>query len=162
MQNNMIEVTVPDNAQPGQTFSIDTPSGPMMVTVPEGNAPGSKFPVMLPAAADCAKEPVKACVVETPAVDVAQATVTSTDPNVPFGAAPGGIWRTEQYSGMVTLIIFVVLILIGGLLFCWAPFCCPCDSRQVYVAPNGQKHTRSGAVVPSSECCGHPCGGPGY
>ena len=162
MQNNMIEVTVPDNAQPGQTFSIDTPTGPMIVTVPEGNAPGSKFPVMLPAAADCAKEPVKACVVETPAVDVAPATVTSTDPNMPFGAAPGGIWRTEQYSGMVTLIIFVVLILIGGLLFCWAPFCCPCDSRQVYVAPNGQKHTRSGAVVPSSECCGHPCGGPGY
>lgn len=82
------------------------------------------------------------------------------DTNVPpVGAAPGGVWRTEQYSGMVTMIIFIVLLFVGAL-FCWTPFCCPCDSRQVYVAPNGQKYTRSGAMVPASECCGNPCGGP--
>ena len=57
---------------------------------------------------------------------------------------------------MVTMIIFVVLVFIGSLLFCWATFCCPCDSRQVYITPSGQKYTRSGAMVPTSECCGNP------
>ena len=47
----------------------------------------------------------------------------------PFGAAPGGVWKTEQYSGMVTMIIFIVLLFVG-VLFCWAPFCCPCELRQ--------------------------------
>ena len=29
----------------------------------------------------------------------------------------------------------------------------------VYIV-NGVKYTRSGAIVPKSECCGHPCMGP--
>ena len=84
------------------------------------------------------------------------------DPNgPPFGAPAGGKWTTESYSGMVTLILVVVLAF-----FFWpacaAPLCCPCDTRQVYVLPNKAKYTRSGAMVPPNDCCGHPCGGPAY
>jgi len=78
---------------------------------------------------------------------------------VPPGAAPGGTWTAESYSGQVTLIIFIVLILVFWPALC-APFCCPCDSRNVYVAPNGVKYVASGQVVPINDCCGSPCGGP--
>ena len=84
------------------------------------------------------------------------------DPNAPpFGAPLGGKWTTESYSGTVTLVIVVILALIFWPA-CWAPLTCPCDTRHVYVLPNKAKYTKSGAMVPPNDCCGHPCGGPAY
>lgn len=59
--------------------------------------------------------------------------------NVPPGAPPGGYWTMDRYCGVVTTLLF---------LFCCicAP-CCPCDEREVYRAPNGQKYSRNGAIV---------------
>jgi hypothetical protein len=44
---------------------------------------------------------------------------------------PGGHMEIEKYCGPITWCIFVIT----GVGFC----CCPCDSRQVYVTPNGQR-----------------------
>ena len=77
----------------------------------------------------------------------------------PPGAKPGGSWTHETYVGTTTLIIIAVLCIVA-LPFAWSPLCCPCDSREVYIAPDGNKLTRSGAHVPAGDCCGHPCGGP--
>jgi len=74
-----------------------------------------------------------------------------------FGAA-GGVWSTETYSGQTTLIIFVVLLLLFWPA-CAGPFCCPCDTREIYTV-DGVKRVPSGATVPVNDCCGNPCGGP--
>jgi len=86
------------------------------------------------------------------------AVPVAADRPPPPGAPPGGTYSVESYSGTTTLIIMVVLILIFWPALC-APFCCPCDSRQVYIV-NGTKYVPSGAVVPVNDCCGNPCGGP--
>lgn len=86
----------------------------------------------------------------------------STDPNAPpFGAPPGGRWTSEVYSGTMTFILCIVLLFVC-FPAAWAPFVCPCDQRQIYMLKDGRKYTRSGAMVPPNDCCGHPCGGPEY
>jgi len=53
-----------------------------------------------------------------------------------YAAPPGGIWSTEQYIGPTTFCLG----------FCITPLvvCCPCDTRRVYVAPNGQRYSHEG------------------
>ena len=55
---------------------------------------------------------------------------------VPPGCAPGGHWTTDKYCGVFSWIL--------GVLCCWCVVCCPCDSRQVYNAPDGKKVLASG------------------
>ena len=108
-------------------------------------------------------EGVPATVVQPAAapVVVQQVVMPPIDPNgPPAGAPPGGTWTTENYSGTCTIVAVIVLVLLFWPAFA-GPLCCPCDAREVYVV-NGAKHTRSGAMVPPSDCCGHPCGGPAY
>jgi len=179
-----MQATVPPGYAPGQSFEIMTPSGMMQLVVPEGHMPGQTFIFMVPAmpaqpvqamavpaqpmyADGSYGKPVPATAVVAPAppaviVQSGPAVVVSTDPlGPPIGAPPGGRWMDEQFTGAVTCIFALIIFF-----FFWpataAPFCCPCDQRTVYVAPNGQKYTRSGAYVPPNDCCGHPCGGPSY
>jgi len=77
----------------------------------------------------------------------------------PPGAPDGGAWSREMYTGNTTLLIVLLLVLFFWPALC-APFCCPCDQREVYIAPNGVKYVGSGQIVPQSDCCGNPCGGP--
>ena len=43
---------------------------------------------------------------------------------------------TDKYCGIFSWIL--------GVLCCWCVVCCPCDSRQVYNAPDGKKVLASG------------------
>ena len=51
---------------------------------------------------------------------------------VPPGMAPGGHWEKENYCGPISIVI--------GFCVCWCIVCCPVDERDVYVAPDGQRH----------------------
>merc|ERR1712021_153417 len=63
----------------------------------------------------------------------------------PPGAPPGGQRVHEKYMGTNSWIIAGVV--------CFFTCCgcvvmaCPCDERDVYIAPNGQKYTTNGALL---------------
>ena len=59
--------------------------------------------------------------------------------NVPAGAPPGGQYKIEKYMGPLSWCICCFA--------CCCIICCPCDEREIYVAPNGRKYTRNGAEV---------------
>ena len=40
----------------------------------------------------------------------------------PFGAEPGGMWKSEKYCGGITCIIFFM--------GCFCACCCPCDGTE--------------------------------
>ena len=44
--------------------------------------------------------------------------------------------QTDKYCGPFSWIL--------GIICCWCVVCCPCDSRQVYNAPDGKKVLSSG------------------
>ena len=124
------------------------------------------------------------------AVPVATAVPVKEAGAPPPTAPPGGEYKSEQYIGIVTMIVCIIVFLLF-----WpataAPLCCPCDTRTrfatrlthaalcrpaaataasistprspagtVYVV-NGTKYAgTSGAIVPPGECCGFPCFGP--
>jgi len=67
----------------------------------------------------------------------------SNEVSVPAGAPSGGRYIMEKYCGPVTWCIFCFC--------CCCAVCCPCDDREVYVAPDGRKFTRLGAPV--EDCC---------
>ena len=79
---------------------------------------------------------------------------------VPEGALPGGRWITQQFIGETTFIISCGLFFCGCAFAAWVPYLFPCDHREVYISPNRYKYTLSGQIVPKSECCGYPFGGP--
>ena len=57
----------------------------------------------------------------------------------PYGAPPGGTWVREPYCGPITLLIGICFFL---------PSCfCPCDQRNVYIAPNGYKYNEHGGIM---------------
>lgn len=76
----------------------------------------------------------------------------------PPGAPAGGEYKQESYIGIITLIIFVILLFVFWPA-AFGAFCCPCDTRKVYIV-NGTKYVPSGLLVPPNECCGFPCLGP--
>jgi hypothetical protein len=101
-----------------QQLTVMSPAGAMNVVIPPGCQPGSVFMVAV------SNQPV---MMQQPVMQ--QQILMQT--NIPYGAPPGGHYESEQYCGVVT-------ILIGIFLFpCVC--CCPCDSRQVYVAPDGRR-----------------------
>jgi len=59
--------------------------------------------------------------------------------SLPYGAPPGGHWADEKFCGPQTMGIACVLIICFWPGACCAP-ACPCDTRQVYVAPDGKKY----------------------
>ena len=61
----------------------------------------------------------------------------------PPGAPPGGVWVNDNYCGPVTICI--------AILICFPTCCCPCDTRTVYLAPNGQKFNEQGMIL--SDAC---------
>ena len=61
----------------------------------------------------------------------------------PPGAPPGGVWMNDNYCGPVTICI--------AILICFPTCCCPCDTRTVYLAPNGQKFNEQGMIL--SDAC---------
>jgi len=166
---SQMQATIPVGTPEGGQFQVQTPQGPMMLTRQPGQAEGQTITFMLPEAPKAAEPQVVQAVAAAPVTVVgaqAQPQVIVVQggvgaDGVPVGAPPGGTWLTEQYSGTTTMIIAIVLLLLIWPATC-APFCCPCDSRRVYRAPDGRKWTPSGAMVPPSDCCGHPCGGPAY
>merc|ERR1740139_591681 len=74
-----------------------------------------------------------------------QAMAMSGPPGVPPGAPPGGQMVHEKYPGQITWIsagVCCVCTCCGCL-----ALACPCDERDVYVAPNGKKYTLTGAMI---------------
>lgn len=119
-----LTVTVPAGVAQGQQFQVQTPSGQMvMVVVPPGAAPGSQIKIQVPAAQQV-----------QPAMMMA-----GPGTNPPPGAPPGGQWVQESYIGIITIILAVFVAICA--------LCCPCDTRMVYVAPNGVKYKANGAIA---------------
>jgi len=56
----MLQVTVPEDAQPGQLIQVQGPAGPVQVTIPQGFAPGQIMQVAVPAAQQPAAAPAPA------------------------------------------------------------------------------------------------------
>jgi len=63
----------------------------------------------------------------------------------PPGAPPGGRYTLEKHCGLITWLVGIFLF----------PFvcCCPCDTRETYVAPDNSRWTMHGARVEGGECC---------
>jgi len=71
---------------------------------------------------------------------------------LPFGADPGGSWVTETFIGPATLVAFIILLFVFWPA-CAAPFCCPCDQREVYISPDGLRRNPNGVIVPPGGGC---------
>ena len=74
-------------------------------------------------------------------------TFAQTDPRKPAsaappGAPPGGHLVVEKYCGLMTTLFTVFL--------CVCAPACPCDEREVYVAPDGSRWTPNGARMEST------------
>ena len=76
-----------------------------------------------------------------PAVPVAAAVPVAPVAPIsgPPGAPPGGEYIIEKHCGIITILI--------GLFLCPCVCCCPCDTQEVYVAPDGTRWTRTGARI---------------
>lgn len=75
----------------------------------------------------------------------------------PPGCPPGGQYGQQQYIGIISIFAILLLLFFFWPL-CFIPLCAPCDSRQVYRAPNGVTYNRLGYPIPAGGCCGNPCG----
>merc|ERR1712216_457622 len=54
------------------------------------------------------------------------------------GAPPGGEYRMVKYVGCCTMFVGLVLFI--------PTCCCPCDSKEHYIAPDGTHYMPTGAV----------------
>ena len=149
----VMTAVVPTGMGEGMMMQVQTASGPMQVQIPPGMKEGMQFQfgVAAPAVQPTAAVPMAASPVQpmaavpmaaTPVVQVASAGPVG-GVNAPPGVPPGGYYKMEKYCGPVTWCI-------GCFVFACV-CCCPCDDREVYIAPNGAKYTRNGAAV--SDCC---------
>jgi len=57
----------------------------------------------------------------------------------PPGAPAGGQWQQEKFCGIVTMVVTAFC--------CWCAFCCPCDTRPVYVGPDGKTYKEDGCII---------------
>merc|ERR1719362_115759 len=112
-----MQVVVPQGVFAGQTIQVQGPSGLVNVQVPQGVIAGDTMSVQVPGAAAL---PMTMCA-------------------VPPGAPPGGQWIPDQYCGILTILIAIFLVP--------CVCCCPCDTRQVYLAPTGTKYLPDGRVA---------------
>jgi hypothetical protein len=71
---------------------------------------------------------------------------------VPPGAPPGGYWSSDNYCGDMTLITAFLLAFFCTPLVCCCVPCCPCDTRPVYRAPDGERYLVNGAIAPNGPC----------
>lgn len=62
----------------------------------------------------------------------------------PPGCPPGGVFENVSYVGPITCII---TFLLGELFFGFcSPLCCPCDTKEMYIAPDGTHYSITGSV----------------
>lgn len=156
-KGNTVEVTAPatlseglefEAVHEGKTFTVVVPPG----GVKEGQIFGAplpedaKTPVLVQAeavsAAPAAPKPANVAATET--------TTTTTDPittsNVPAGAAPGGHWGKENFTGNQTMMIAFLGCLLCGPFACLV-LLCPQDNRFVYKDPRGRTYDAAGVLV---------------
>ena len=133
-QMQTIGVAVPQGVGPGMPFVVAVNGQNMQVTCPQGVGPGQMIQLQIQAPQQMVQQQM-----------MQQQMVMPQQPGggmqAPFwaqGLPPGGHMESEQFCGMITW-------LIGCFLF---PFvcCCPCDSKQVYVSPDGRR-------VPEPKSC---------
>ena len=118
-----LPVQIPAGVFPGQTIQVQTPSGQTVaLQVPAGVQPGQTVMISVPTAP----------------------TMVMTQMAPPYGAPPGGHYENEQFCGVITILIAIFLVP--------CVCCCPCDSRQVYVAPDGRRFQLPGNEA-GCECC---------
>ena len=82
-----------------------------------------------------------------PAVPVASAVPVAAGVPLsgPPGAPLGGVYTIESHCGVITILIAVFVFPC----IC----CCPCDTQEVYVAPDGTRWLRTGARLPDGKRC---------
>ena len=69
----------------------------------------------------------------------------------PPGALEGGTWVPEPFCGDATLVATILAAIIFWPALCCIP-CCKCDSRLIYIAPDGSRHLPHGGPVPRDPC----------
>ena len=78
-------------------------------------------------------------------VSAVAVTPVAPDGNVrlpPPGCPPGGVFEDVPYVGPITCCITFWL---GELAMC-SPLCCPCDTKEMYIAPDGTHYSLTGTV----------------
>lgn len=63
----------------------------------------------------------------------------------PPGAPLGGVYTFEKHCGLITILIALFVFP--------CVCCCPCDTQEVYVAPDGTRWTRTGARLSDGKRC---------
>ena len=121
-------VVIPQGVAPGQQFTVMVNGQNMTLTAPAGAVPGQSIQVQFQGAPQ----------------------LQSQGQPPPQGAPPGGYWMQQQTVGPATMGILAGLCLCLCIppVFC----CCPCDTRYVYMAPNGVAYMPTGMVAPPRMC----------
>ena len=133
-QHQMMNVQIPEGVAPGQQFQVSCNGQLISVQCPPGSYPGSTVQIQAP--------------VRNPMIQGGGAPAPHWYP----GAAPGGdkaclcsslirfsemygwyagYYETENYCGIITILIAIFVVP--------CVCCCPCDSRQVCVDPQGMR-----------------------
>ena len=121
-------VMIPAGVSPGQQFMVMVNGQNMTLTAPSGAVPGQTIQIQFQGAPQ----------------------LQSQGQPPPRGAPPGGYWTQQPMVGPTTMIINAALcfFFLAPPVFC----CCPCDSRYVYIAPNGIAYAPTGNVAPPRMC----------
>ena len=85
-------------------------------------------------------------------VSAAAVTPVAPDGNVrlpPAGCPPGGVFKNVEYVGPITFLMF----------FLCGPqsLCCPCDEKEMYIAPDGKHYSLNGTVDEKYGPCNAGC-----
>jgi len=127
MPQQEMEVTIPQGYTGGMTMATQTPTGQVVnVVIPQGMGPGQAIKVPY-----------------TPAGMGGAMGMGGAQMPPPPGCPPGGYWTQENYIGIITILL--------GIFVAICAFCCPCDTRQIYVV-NGVKYKRNGAIAGDCDC----------
>ncbi len=120
-------VVIPQGVAPGQQFTVMVNGQNMTLTAPAGAVPGQSIQIQFQGAPQ----------------------LQSQGQPPPMGAPPGGYWRMQPTVGPITMgINLLLLCFLVPPVFC----CCPCDTRYVYIAPNGIAYMPTGMVAPPRMC----------
>ena len=121
-------VVIPQGVAPGQQFTVMVNGQNMTLTAPAGAVPGQSIQIQFQGAPQ----------------------LQSQGQPPPMGAPPGGYWRMQPTVGPITMAInaAVCICFCAGFWYC----CCPCDTRYVYIAPNGIAYMPTGMVAPPRMC----------
>ena len=82
---------------------------------------------------------------EVEAVKPVVAMPASQPRTPPPGAPPGGEYRMVPYVGPSTWLAVIAVAVCFGVC-APLPCCCPCDTKELYVAPDGTHYTANGTI----------------